>query len=127
MKFANRDMQYFNKFKVLSGRAVLLILAIAIGGACASPQAQMDSWIGKSKHDLIMSWGPPGRVDSDGAGGEVLTYGHYVNMGQTPGTVQPVLGGGATYTAPQANGYQKVRQFYVRPDGTIYAHRWSGY
>lgn len=34
----------------------------------------MDSWIGKTKQNLIMSWGPPERTESDGGTGEVLVY-----------------------------------------------------
>lgn len=35
---------------------------------------QMDSWVGATKHELIMGFGPASRIASDGNGGEILIY-----------------------------------------------------
>lgn len=37
-------------------------------------QEMMDSWIGSSKHDLLLTWGSPVSVSSDGNEGEILTF-----------------------------------------------------
>ena len=42
--------------------------------SCVSTKNVMNSWIGHTKHDLYMTWGPPAKTDSDGADGEVLVY-----------------------------------------------------
>ena len=34
----------------------------------------MNSWMGNSKGNLIMSWGPPTQTTSDGKDGEILVY-----------------------------------------------------
>ena len=34
----------------------------------------MDSWVGDSKQNLILKWGPPVRLASDGGTGEILVY-----------------------------------------------------
>lgn len=39
----------------------------------------MNSWIGSSKHNLIMTKGLPLREGSDGNGGDVLVYGVQLN------------------------------------------------
>ena len=41
--------------------------------------ANMNSWIGSSKNELIMSQGLPLTTGSDGANGEVLVYGTQLN------------------------------------------------
>ncbi len=34
----------------------------------------MDSWLDSSKHDLLLTWGSPTSVSSDGNEGEILTF-----------------------------------------------------
>ena len=41
--------------------------------------ASMNSWIGSTKQNLIMTKGLPLKTGSDGAGGEVLVYGVQLN------------------------------------------------
>lgn len=41
----------------------------------------MDSWMGHHKSELIQSWGPPQRYESDGKGGEILIYEKKVTRG----------------------------------------------
>ena len=105
----------------------LLLLALVFFVSCTSPQVVMDSWLGKTEHELIQSWGPPSKRDSDGAGGQVLTYAQTVQTMQTPGTISRDYNGNIQYTNPQQMSYEKYRQFYVNPSGTIYSHRWQGY
>ncbi len=69
----------------------------------------MNSWINSTKHDLIMSWGPPARTASDGGTGEILIYareGHY-----------PGINGQGAYT------YWDYKYMYVDNSGKIYHWR----
>jgi hypothetical protein len=34
----------------------------------------MDAWIGKTKNSLLLKWGSPNQVNSDGDGGEIITF-----------------------------------------------------
>jgi hypothetical protein len=90
--------------------SALLLATVIIGSGCATQVSKvMDSWIGKHEADLISSWGQPSIRTSDGQGGKVLLYGNV-----------------AYSAAPQQNGYQRTRMFYVDPDGRIYSSRWQG-
>lgn len=53
---------------------VFLISIILFILSCTSQRKILDSWLGQTKHKLIMNWGPPARIESDGAGGEILVY-----------------------------------------------------
>jgi len=37
-------------------------------------EKMMNNWIGSSKHDLLLTWGSPKSVSSDGNNGEILTF-----------------------------------------------------
>ena len=52
----------------------LLILFLSSCHLQEKIQASMDSWIGHTKQEVIMSWGPPARSCSDGANGEIIIY-----------------------------------------------------
>lgn len=65
----------------------------------------MDSWLGKSKQSLYLSWGPPERTTDDGAGGEILVYLKNVYMPANQTT------------------YTMNKMFYVNKDGVVY--HWS--
>ena len=105
----------------------LILVPLLLFVACASPQAQMESWMGKSEGDLIQAWGPPQNRESDGKGGQVLTYGKTVDLGQTPGYMQRNYNGTVSWVNPEQNSYTRIRQFYINPEGTIYYFRWQGY
>ncbi|MDP3113256.1 MAG: hypothetical protein Q8M98_00640 [Candidatus Cloacimonadaceae bacterium] len=110
--------------RIAVGIFFLLVLLASTG--CASVNKTMNSWVGSHQSQLIQSWGPPNQVVSDGAGGSVLIYSSYVNLGQTPGTINQ-WGYTTTYTAPQSRGYERTRMFYVDSKGIIYSWRWQGY
>jgi hypothetical protein len=42
--------------------------------ACSSTKKLMDSWVGDTKQNLILKWGPPERTATDGGTGEILVY-----------------------------------------------------
>jgi hypothetical protein len=103
--------------------AVALVFAVA---GCVSPSQTMQTWVGHHQSELIASWGPPQSTASDGAGGTILIYGGYVNLGQQPGQIVNNGYGNYSYTAPQQQGYQRSRMFYVNSNGIIYSWRWQG-
>jgi hypothetical protein len=108
-------------------RHILCALAlIFVVAGCVSPTKAMQSWVGHHQSELIASWGPPQSTASDGAGGTILIYGSYVNLGQQPGQIVNGGYGNYYYTAPQQQGYQRTRMFYVHSDGIIYSWRWQG-
>jgi hypothetical protein len=37
-------------------------------------QDEMNYWVGKPRHDLLLVWGVPSRTHPDGWGGEILLY-----------------------------------------------------
>jgi hypothetical protein len=83
-------------------RHIFYILLALILASCSSEKKMMDSWLGDTKQDLILKWGPPERTASDGGGGEVLVYSNQVYNPYTRNTI-----------------YQ-CRMFYVDSDGKIY-------
>lgn len=64
----------------------------------------MNSWMGNSKGNLIMSWGPPTQTTSDGKDGEVLIYAQRVYYQLTTGPVD----------------YWDYKMMYANGLGTLY-------
>ena len=87
-------------------RQMLLLAAVTVFVSCSSTQKTMDSWLGKSKPQLIRSWGTPDIIISDGGDGEVLIYPSHIYM--------PLYYPGGKFN------YYDYKMFYVRPDGTLY-------
>jgi len=105
-------------------RQILLMLLIIpfLSGCSASITRTMDLWVGHHKSELILSWGPPTRVTSDGKGGEILIYEYERYFGQNPGQVYR----DGSYTAPTPIRYTAYRMFYVDKAGYIYNRSWQG-
>jgi hypothetical protein len=74
----------------------------------------MNSWLGHSKHELVMSWGMPDRTSDDGNGGEIIAYAY-------GGHQQGVNWGNGIYTEPRS--WYDYRIFFVNSDGKIYSWR----
>jgi len=106
---------------------VPLALVLSLGCASLTPSKAMQSWVGSQQSQLILSWGPPTRSTSDGAGGTILIYEYDRNTGQIPGRAVRNLDGSISYTAPQATGYVATRMFWVDAKGVIYYWRWQGF
>lgn len=83
----------------------------------------MDSWIGHSEHDLIVSYGPPTTSTSDGQNGKVLSYEKAETIGlRSPGYYAP----GAIYRSPDlytSHTETHYMQFFVKSTGEIYLWR----
>jgi hypothetical protein len=87
-------------------RASLVILITVLLASCVSSREAtkkaMDSWLGSTKQSLILEWGAPNRVTSDGDGGEVLVFER------------------STYNSYYHVTIYAIRMFYVHADGIIY-------
>jgi len=112
---------------VIRTRLVALLMFMTGGCAAMLPDKMLNSWLGHTEHELIVAWGPPTKVDDDGAGGKVLTYvitDTYVNPFGRNAYYSTDANGNVVYhpatNAPQTD--LKVRRFYVDPSGRIY--RW---
>ena len=83
--------------------------------SCSSTKKTMDSWIGSSKQQLIMSWGPPTRTADDGAGGEILVYSR---QGHIPPSTFYANNGSSTTT--QGQTYWDYKMFWINTQGKVY-------
>ena len=79
----------------------------------------MDSWLGHSKQELIMKWGPPARTASDGGTGEILVYAQQVYIPPSSNTFYDNNNVGHT-TYNQGVNYWDYKMFYVNSDSKIY-------
>ncbi len=103
-----------------------LFLLIFTFSSCATMESQkvdkmMRSWLGESKDQLQLKWGPPSSVLPDGKGGEIYSY---ESTKQTPGYEYYNLFGERMYKPPDQ--YKVVRQFFINSSGNIYDYRWHG-
>ena len=71
----------------------------------------MDSWLGHHKSNLIQSWGPPGRYESDGKGGEILIYESKETRGLN------------VYGTYHEKTFYPYKMFYADQNGKIYYWR----
>jgi hypothetical protein len=124
-------------------RALLLLPLVAALTGCGSVNALMESWEGNEARDLVVAWGPPTQVYSDGKGGAVLVY-VFTDTWTTPAhsdtrtTAQATAvdsNGGPTaweiksqtvYTPERVYQYSKWRAFWVNSQGIIYSWQWRG-
>lgn len=103
--------------KHITKLTVFLVVSLLIGACTTTKQLQeetrrvMDSWMGHHKSELIQSWGPPDRYESDGKGGEILIY----ESQQTRGAV--IYG---TYYERTTYPY---KMFYADSNGKLYYWR----
>ena len=86
---------------------VLFILLCVGCVACTTTKQTMDSWLGADKSDLILKWGPPDRVASDGQRGEILIYGK------------------PQYNPYNGQQFYRTTMFYVNPNQLIYHYLWN--
>ena len=97
-------------------KLILFLFVIVSLSGCISTQKIMNSWIGRSRSDLILDWGPPtSGYASDGKGGEILLYNYGNNI------YVPVNG---IIVQSTVSRYSHV---YCDSNGKIYHIRWGGY
>lgn len=70
-------------------KKLMILVFLGFFCSCISQKkiyANLNSWVGHYKTELIESWGPPSETTSNGNGGEVLIYSnrtYYTTMGGT--------------------------------------------
>jgi hypothetical protein len=99
------------KIKTMKITIFLILLLITL--SCQSTKTIMDSWLGSSKQNLIMTWGPPEKVIENSPNGTILVY---VNRVYT----EPILISGA-YVGGE--NYWRYKYMYVDNNGKIYHWR----
>jgi len=52
----------------------ILFFAIIVLSSCSSSKSTGDKWVGKTKQNLMKSWGTPIRVFDNSTNGEILVY-----------------------------------------------------
>jgi len=109
-----------------------------------SRERTMESWLGGNVSDLVMSWGPPTQIFSDGMGNNILVYTEhrtYVSPGYanttTTGTGTGYISGNNIYVQGQSQSYttynpsqvyqwRVFRQFKINSNGRIIGYSWRG-
>ena len=109
------------------------LLAYAIDEAGKKRTAAMESWIGAPVTRLILSWGPPQRVVSDGGDGKIYIWTEPVDIELVPGSIkrEGTYGHGRyseeiRVEPPVDIKYNRVRMFWVNSRGIIYHGKWKG-
>lgn len=100
---------------------VILFIILLANLSCysnAQLKETMDSWLGASKHQLLLQWGSPTSVFPDGNGGEIYTY---VKTSQTGGFAWTDYWGNTHWRAPQQ--VHDKYNFYINSSDRIYAWR----
>ena len=85
--------------------------------SCTSTKKVLDSWLGGSKQNLIMSWGPPQRVFDNSPNGEILVYAKQVYTQPT------TYNFGSNQTTIPGENYWSYTYMYVNTSGKIYHWR----
>ena len=127
--------------------AVRVPLAIITAGQSEmiyGTDRMMESWLGHSADELLVGWGPPTQILSDGVGGYVLLYTqqrsrfhagevHSTTNSSVTGYVYPnfvtVQGSEqthTTYTPSYVERWSVYRTFRVDSTGVVAAYSWRG-
>jgi len=105
-----------NKLFVL---LLLVLYGCATTSKSPSEKEVMDSWLGSTKAELVLKWGPPVRIADDGQGGEIYVYEKQITFGQFPGSVKSTSTG-LSYTNARSATVIRSRMFYINKEGKIY-------
>jgi hypothetical protein len=65
-------------------RLILPLLLLTLVLSCRTTKSILDPWLGSTKKELILNWGPPIRTTSDGGTGEILVYAEQGDQAATP-------------------------------------------
>lgn len=78
------------------------LISLTLLTSCTNTKKAMNSWLGNTRQNLILSWGPPAKTASDGGTGEILIYARQV------------------YIPQYGMNYYDYKMFYVDAQGKIY-------
>lgn len=101
-------------------RYLFLIFILLLFYSCSPSITEiMNSWIGHSKQELIMSFGIPSRIESDGAGGEIVVFAQQVYQAPSNSTIYTNSGSSSTVHNAGYN-YWSYKMFFINKEGKIY-------
>lgn len=78
----------------------------------------MNSWIGHSKQELIMSFGIPSRIESDGAGGEIVVFAQQIYQAPSNNTIYTE--GGSSTVHNSGYNFWAYKLFFINKEGKVY-------
>ena len=78
-------------------------------------------WLGATKEDLLLEWGPPTKTAFDDHGNEILTYESYETIDPTMKQDMSTLE--ITFTPYKI--ITMINEFYIDEDGIIYSYDWD--
>ncbi len=125
-------------------RVPVAVLTIGMSEGYYATERTMKSWLGHQESSLLLSWGPPSQIYSDGSGGKFVVYSQnraYVSPGYsttntTGSATGQVLGDNVyvhgqaqsqtTYVPPQVHQWTTYRMFQINSEGTVVAYSWKG-
>lgn len=93
----------------------LLVLLILLWSCTTPSRVTYQEALGKTKQQIIMERGAPDRIESDGAGGEILVY-EWSNQQNV---------GGRNGRTGSFRELRRYNQYYVDADGIVYFVRWK--
>lgn len=109
-------------------KVCLWIAFVIIVNGCTSTKKVMDSYLGRTKSNLILNWGPPTNVANDGQGGEIYIYARKIHYQGSSGITTPTYGGGTYTSSPTpGNTFWNYKMFYVNSNGIIYHWKVNSY
>lgn len=108
-------------------KKLLFLITLLFFGSCATTQKVgtnlANAWEGHTKTDLIQQLGPPTKIASDEAGGEIYIY-ELSSPQQTPGQINS-NSNHISYTTPQRQ--HGALMLFINKAGTIYHGSYRDY
>lgn len=115
------------KRKFLQSSCLLAVLLLSCSAGYAQSkrkiQKEMDSWMGATKKELLMSYGPASRTTSDGDGGEILVFSDQV-VHDNPSLVSDG-NGGLQVQQNMPYVYYRHKMYYINSSGRVYHWRYD--
>lgn len=103
----------------MKNKLIVTGLLVALAFSCLAQRKKkiennMNSWLGHTKQELLLSWGMPARETEDGNGGQIVAFTH-------GGSTDGINLGYGNRIPPDA--WYDYRIFYINAEGRIYSWR----
>ena len=104
---------------------LLMFTFLLFATGCSGTSKIMNSWVGKTKEQLLKTWGQPERMVKNGAEGEILIYSAKADVLEILPAINVTTEGDGYTKAPTRTQKEyhltKLKLFYVNPANVIYA------
>lgn len=94
-------------------KKIILLTGIIVLYACSGSKNTGDKWVGKTKQNLLKSWGMPIRTFDNATDGEILVYADQVYNGSEKNNDSRIAG----------SNYWTYTYIYVDKNGTVSSYR----